>query len=85
MPVLPFSITPPVLPASRGWTPDVPGVGAPADRPQRRRPLRAFLRRCWLRYQSRTELARMNAHMLRDIGMTFAEAEREASKPFWRA
>ncbi len=83
MTVLPFSITPPGPPASRGWTPEFARPDVPA--PRARRSLRAFLRRIRLRYQSRTELTRMNAHMLRDIGMTFAEAEREANKPFWRA
>ncbi|MDE2199568.1 MAG: DUF1127 domain-containing protein [Rhodospirillales bacterium] len=46
---------------------------------------RAFLRACWRRHQSRTALLRMNAHLLNDVGLTYAEAEREANKPFWRA
>jgi uncharacterized protein YjiS (DUF1127 family) len=38
----------------------------------------------WWRYRSRMELARMDAHMLKDIGITAVEAEYEANKPFWR-
>jgi len=36
------------------------------------------------RQRSRAQLVRMNAHMLKDIGITAAEAEYEANKPFWR-
>lgn len=41
------------------------------------------LRRGWRRYRSRQEIARLNAHLLKDIGVTYAEAEAEANKPFW--
>jgi uncharacterized protein YjiS (DUF1127 family) len=41
------------------------------------------LRVWWRRHQSRTRLAELDAHMLKDIGVTFAEAEREVNKPFW--
>ncbi len=37
------------------------------------------------RHRSRAALARLDATMLKDIGVSFAEAEREANKPFWRA
>lgn len=33
----------------------------------------------------RTALARLEPHMLRDIGVSVQEAELEAAKPFWRA
>ena len=48
---------------------------------------RAWLREAWRRHRARTYLSEMNAHMLKDIGVTAAEAksEREANKPFWRA
>ena len=36
------------------------------------------------RRRSRAELARLDAHMLRDIGVTRAEAAFEFDKPFWR-
>lgn len=45
---------------------------------------RAWLRTAWRRYRSRQQIAHLNAAMLRDIGVTYAEAEAEANKPFWR-
>lgn len=42
----------------------------------------------WLwRFRSRTRhgLARLDDHLLRDIGLDRAAQEREAAKPFWRA
>lgn len=33
----------------------------------------------------RRALARMDEHLLRDIGLTLGEAADEAAKPFWRA
>ncbi|MEO8715041.1 MAG: DUF1127 domain-containing protein, partial [Acetobacteraceae bacterium] len=38
----------------------------------------------WRRYRSRMALANLDGHLLRDIGVTYAEAEQEANKPFWR-
>ncbi len=38
----------------------------------------------WRRYRSRVALASLDGHLLRDIGVTYAEAEQEANKPFWR-
>ena len=37
------------------------------------------------RRRSRTALARLDTHLLRDIGLAPARAAEEASKPFWRA
>ena len=37
----------------------------------------------WHRYRTRQLLAGFDAHMLKDIGVTFAEAEHEVNKPFW--
>ena len=37
------------------------------------------------RANERHALASLDAHMLRDIGMSRADALREATKPFWRA
>ena len=46
--------------------------------------LRRSLRAAWRRRRSRHSLAGLDAHMLKDIGITYAEAETEANKPFWR-
>jgi uncharacterized protein YjiS (DUF1127 family) len=45
----------------------------------------AAVRAAWLRQRSRARIASLDARGLRDIGMTFAEAEHEANKPFWHA
>ncbi|MGF1609690.1 MAG: DUF1127 domain-containing protein [Kiloniellales bacterium] len=37
------------------------------------------------RAAQRYALSMLDAHALKDIGLTRAEAEREAGKPFWRA
>jgi uncharacterized protein YjiS (DUF1127 family) len=55
----------------------------------RGRPPRAALswdnaRAAWRRYRSRQNIAQLDSHMLQDIGVSFAEAEAEANKPFWR-
>ncbi len=42
--------------------------------------LHAWRERAWLR----RELPTIDARMLRDIGLTRAELEGEAEKPFWR-
>ena len=42
------------------------------------------LRAAWRRHRSRQNIARLDGHMLKDIGVSFAEAEAEANKPFWR-
>ena len=39
----------------------------------------------WQRHRSRQRIARLDADMLKDIGVSFSEAEAEANKPFWRA
>lgn len=40
----------------------------------------------WVRNSTgRKELARLDARMLRDIGLEPFEAQREISKPFWRS
>ncbi len=39
----------------------------------------------WLRnYHSRRELAKLDSHILKDIGISRADALQEAEKPFWR-
>ena len=51
------------------------------------RPFAAALARLavWIeRARQRDALAGLDGHMLRDIGITRAEAARECGKPFWR-
>ena len=43
----------------------------------------AWLREWRRRSRSRTLLSELNGCMLKDIGVTYAEAEHEANKPFW--
>jgi len=45
--------------------------------------VRAALREWRRRKNSRLELARLDERMLRDIGLTRAEADHEINKPFW--
>lgn len=42
------------------------------------------LGKAYRRYRSRRRIAGLDARTLKDIGVTFAEAEEEANKPFWR-
>ncbi|MGH7044050.1 MAG: DUF1127 domain-containing protein [Acetobacteraceae bacterium] len=83
MTVLRWTITPSGPTRSGGFVPDV--SVARRDRPRRgRHALVSMLRACWRRHRSRVALTGLNAHMLKDIGLTAAEAEFEANKPFWR-
>ena len=44
----------------------------------------ARLARLWVvRAEGRRALRRLDLHLLRDIGLTRAQAQREAGKPFW--
>ncbi len=43
------------------------------------------IRTAWRRYRSRQRITELDDHMLKDIGVSYAEAEAEANKPFWRA
>lgn len=45
---------------------------------------RAGIRAAWQRYRSRQRIADLDGHLLKDIGVSFAEAEAEANKPFWQ-
>ena len=61
-----------------------------AIRPQRRLPvvgiqgLLGKVGAAWRRRRSRNLLSQLDDYMLRDIGVTRAEAQLEANKPFWR-
>jgi uncharacterized protein YjiS (DUF1127 family) len=46
-------------------------------------PWLARLREWARRRRSRTLLVQLDDYLLKDIGITYAEAEREANKPFW--
>jgi uncharacterized protein YjiS (DUF1127 family) len=82
-----------VLPLLRPAGPDaaVRGLARPvATRPAAVEPhappragLWATLRAGWGRQRTRRCLAELDAHMLKDIGISYAEAEAEANKPFW--
>ena len=43
-----------------------------------------YLVACDHRRRSRQTLARLDPHMLRDIGIDFATAQQEAERPFWK-
>jgi uncharacterized protein YjiS (DUF1127 family) len=66
------------------------GVARRRDRDWGRRlrlvPMRALaaMREWRRRSQTRAELARFDARMLADIGLTPTDAWREINKPFWR-
>ncbi len=62
--------------------------GATPHRTPRRRPaasqtLFVSLQQAWRRHRSRQRIAMLDAHALKDIGVTYSEAEAEANKPFW--
>jgi uncharacterized protein YjiS (DUF1127 family) len=42
------------------------------------------IRMTWRRYRTRQRISQLDTHILKDIGVSFAEAEAEANKPFWR-
>jgi uncharacterized protein YjiS (DUF1127 family) len=39
----------------------------------------------WQRHRTRQRIAQLDGEMLKDIGVSYAEAEAEANKPFWQA
>ena len=51
----------------------------------RREPVWNAIHAAWRRYRSRQRIASLDSHLLKDIGVSFAQAEAEANKPFWRA
>jgi uncharacterized protein YjiS (DUF1127 family) len=64
----------PARPARRGGS----GNGGTAS--EFRTALRAALRR----WRTRQRIGELDQYALRDIGVTYAEAEQEANKPFWQ-
>jgi uncharacterized protein YjiS (DUF1127 family) len=66
------------IPAQHGgWMRAAP-VSAPST-------LWAKIREAYKRHRTRTMLAQLDSHLLKDIGISYAEAEHEANKPFWRS
>jgi uncharacterized protein YjiS (DUF1127 family) len=49
------------------------------------RALRLLGLTAWRRRATRRRIAALDTHALKDIGVSYAEAETEANKPFWRA
>ena len=43
----------------------------------------AFLTRCYLMARTRSQLAKLDAAQLDDLGLTARDAAREANRPFW--
>lgn len=77
----------PGLPTPRGgraWAAPVPRP-AGARWVRRVATLTASARAAWRRQRSRARIAGLDTHLLADIGVSHAEAEHEANKPFWRA
>ncbi len=44
----------------------------------------AWCARCYARAEQRRHLAELDERMLKDVGITPAEAARESAKPWWR-
>ncbi len=64
------------------WTPAAPDTACPQQTPCRRSAL-SGLREAWRRRRTRVYLTQLDDRMLKDIGVTRAEAWHEASKRFW--
>jgi uncharacterized protein YjiS (DUF1127 family) len=67
-------------PASRVGLPE---RGRRQPEPPRAAGVWARLRLAWRRYRTRQYLVGLDAYLLKDIGVSYAEAEAEANKPFW--
>jgi uncharacterized protein YjiS (DUF1127 family) len=68
----------------------VPWDTSPPPRRPRRSGMRGraklvdVLDEAYRRHRSRRQIARLDGRLLKDMGVSFAEAEAEANKPFWR-
>jgi uncharacterized protein YjiS (DUF1127 family) len=75
------------VPSHRGSGPERVTRAAASEHPRRQPTLHttlALVRTVWWRWRSRAYLTALNDRMLRDIGVTRAEAEHERDKPLWR-
>jgi uncharacterized protein YjiS (DUF1127 family) len=72
---------PPAIP----WRPAPAPITASARPAGQEPPLRGWglLREWWRRRRSRIFLCQLDDFLLKDIGVTRAEAEHEVNKPFW--
>ena len=61
------------------WSPVEPETAFPP----RRRSAMGWLLEAWQRRRTRVCLSQLDDRMLKDIGVTRAEAGHEAGKPFW--
>jgi uncharacterized protein YjiS (DUF1127 family) len=53
--------------------------------PDQGQTLWSALRAAWVRHRSRQRIAQLDGEMLKDIGVSYSEAEMEANKPFWQS
>ena len=65
------------------WTPTAPGPNREGREPTRSSWL-ALVRTWYQRRRSRILLSQFDDRLLKDVGLTYYEAEHEANKPFWR-
>lgn len=80
----PLGVAPSAGPEQQGTRLGLPDFGgAPWPRSPGRSKLRTVLQAAWRRQRTRRYLAGLDAHALKDIGVSYAEAEAEANKPFW--
>jgi uncharacterized protein YjiS (DUF1127 family) len=70
-------------PARGGLRVALPGFRTPRRGSSGGAGLVVLLRAAWRRHRSRLCLAELDAYLLKDIGVSYAEAEAEANKPFW--
>lgn len=59
-------------------------VAGPRQRPPRLAMAWTWVRDAYRRHRSRAVLSRLDSYQLKDIGLSFAEAENEANKSFWQ-
>jgi uncharacterized protein YjiS (DUF1127 family) len=70
--------------------PVIPAIAVPRRIPRKHAPLSAFRRfarwctLCHARAAQRRHLAELDERMLKDVGITPAEAARESARPWWR-
>lgn len=68
-----------------GWSGRRRSGPAPGPVPSWHASVRAMLRAAWRRHQTRRYLSSLDPYLLKDIGITYADAEAELNKPFWMA
>ena len=65
------------------WAPTAPGPSSEGREPTRDSWL-PLLHTWYQRRRSRILLSQLDDRLLKDVGLTYCEAEHEANKPFWR-